>query len=94
MCKPFFGIIFGDNGPLSDFSTAEAPRLEFFICSCSAKTVGFTELTDAHSPLASASPLLSFRDFLIVVHCNLAMRNRIGPGDRVRTLANDDDTLR
>ena len=86
MPQPIFGIIFGDNGALSDFSTTQAPALKFLICFGSANAVAFAELGNAHCSLPSSALLLDFR-----YHSDLAIIDRDRPGDRARVCAGDGE---
>jgi hypothetical protein len=60
MPEPLFGIIFGDNGAFSDFSTAQPPRFEFFIDLSSTEAVDLGELLNAECPLSGTTLPLCF----------------------------------
>jgi hypothetical protein len=49
--QPVFSVIFGDNGSLSDFPTAQPPRFKFFVSFGSASAVALAELRDTHRSL-------------------------------------------
>ena len=69
------------------FASPQPPAFNFLVRFCSADTVIFAELSDAHGSLSSAPPSFCFRIFGFMG--DLAIVGRDGPGDRARVCAGD-----